>query len=230
MDTVGYFARDPKVFGVVGACLLGEDPAPLPGQPSLVTSEALFALLPSESMAALKPAIEQVRACCPTLAALQGELPSLEDAYWAFRYIQGREAWQAQGDFIERNGLALGPDVAARFAWSKAVTDEQYDQACALREGFAARWEALLGQRVLVLPTVPDIAPLLSAEEHEIEHTRQLSHHLLAISVLCRTPQVTLPLATKQGAPLGLSLMGPRGSDASLVELAVRIATRGAFA
>lgn len=224
MDTAGYFARDAKVFGLVGECLLGEDPAPLPDAPQLVSSEILFGLLPPASLDALAPAIARITACCGPLEKLEAELPSLTDAYWAFRYIQGREAWQAQGDFIEREGLVLGPDVAARFAWCKAVTDEQYHDACALRERFAAAWKEILGNRVLVLPTVPDIAPLLSARDEEIEETRRISHHLLAIAVLCRTPQVTMPLASKDGAPLGISLMGPAGSDLSLVKLAVKIA------
>ncbi|UZJ58707.1 amidase [Pseudomonas sp. KU26590] len=224
MDTAGYFTRDAALFGRVGECLLGEDPAPLGDAPSFVISDALFALLPEASREALAPAIAGIESLYGPLQQLQGELPSLTDAYWAFRYIQGREAWQAQGAFIEQNGLCLGPDVAARFAWSKAVTDAQYEQSCALRERFAATWTELLGDRVLVMPTVPDIAPLLSAKDEEIEQARQISHHLLAISVLCRTPQLSMPLAMKDGAPLGISLMGPRGSDLSLVKLAVRIA------
>jgi amidase len=224
MDTAGYFARDARVFGLVGECLLGEDSAPLDDTPELVICDALFALLPDASLDALAPAIARITNCCGPIGALQGELPSLTDAYWAFRYIQGREAWQAQGEFIEREGLALGPDVAQRFAWSKAVTDQQYSEACAVREQFAARWKSLLGNRVLVMPTVPDIAPLLTAKDEEIEETRRISHHLLAISVLCRTPQLNMPLGLKDGAPLGISLMGPAGSDLSLVKLAVKIA------
>ncbi|MDU8362166.1 amidase [Pseudomonas syringae group sp. J309-1] len=224
MDTAGYFAREAKVLGLVGECLLGEDSAPLPEAPKLVISEALFDLLPKASLNVLAPAIAHITACCGPLEKLDSELPSLTEAYWAFRYIQGREAWQAQGELIEREGLALGADVAARFAWSKAVTDEQYKDACALRERFAAHWKELLGDRVLVMPTVPDIAPLLSARDEEIEETRRISHHLLAISVLCRTPQLSMPLTMKDGAPLGISLMGPVGSDLSLVKLAVKIA------
>jgi amidase len=224
MDTAGYFTRDARLFGLVGECLLGEDSAPLPETPRLVISEALFAMLPEASQEALAPAIAHISACCGPLQTLQGEMPSLTDAYWAFRYIQGREAWLAQGEFIERNGLCLGPDVAARFAWSKAVTDEQYNNAWALRERFTASWKALLEDRVLVMPTVPDIAPLISARDEEIEETRRISHHLLAISVLCRTPQLSMPLVKKDGVPLGISLMGPAGSDLSLVKLAVRIA------
>jgi len=224
MDTAGYFTRNAKLFGLVGEVLLGEDTAPLPERPRLVISKELFAMLPLDSVAALAPALAQITAIAGPLEALEGELPSLKDAYWAFRYIQGREAWLEQGAFIEDNGLTLGPDVAARFAWAKAVTDQQYNDACALRKTFTAAWKTMLGDRVLVLPTVPDIAPLLSALDEEIEATRQLSHHLLAISVLCQTPQLTMPLIQKDGVPLGISLMGPRGSDLGLVKLAVRIA------
>jgi amidase len=227
MDTAGFFARDADVFARVGECLLGADPAPLPATPEIVISDELFALLPDASLQALAPAIAQIGDCCGPLVKLASEWPSLTDAYWAFRYIQGREAWQAQGELIERQGLVLGPDVAQRFAWSKAVTDEQYDNACQVRERFAAVWQHLLGNRVLVLPTVPDIAPLLSALDEEIEDARRISHHLLAIAVLCRLPQLSMPLASKEGAPLGISLMGPAGSDLSLVRLAQRIAGLG---
>jgi amidase len=227
MDTAGYFTRDARLFGRVGECLLGTDPAPLPAEPQVVIGEALFAMLRPAALDALAPALAQISRVVGELRPLQGELPSLDQAYWAFRYIQGREAWLAQGEFIERHGLALGPDVAARFAWSKAVTDQQYAEACALRETFTAAWEALLGNRVLVMPTVPDIAPLLTAQDEEIEEARRISHHLLAIAVLCRMPQLNMPLASKDGAPLGISLLGPRGSDLSLVKLAVRIAEQG---
>jgi len=37
-------------------------------------------------------------------------------------------------------------------------------------------------------------------------------------------PQQSLPLATRLGAPLGISLLGPPGSDRSLVFMAERIA------
>jgi amidase len=36
-------------------------------------------------------------------------------------------------------------------------------------------------------------------------------------------PQLSLPLATRLGAPLGISLLGPAGSDRSLVRLAQQI-------
>ena len=37
----------------------------------------------------------------------------------------------------------------------------------------------------------------------------------------------SLPLLKRNGAPMGLSLLGPRGSDLSLVALAQRLAAAG---
>ncbi|EHD20639.1 MULTISPECIES: amidase [Brenneria] len=226
MDTAGYFTRDADLFERVGECLLGEDDAPLPPQAQWVISHALFDLLPAASQQALRPALESIKDVAGELSPLSGELPALEEAYWAFRFIQGREAWLTQGEKITRYGFALGPDVAGRFAWGAGVTDEQYQNACRVRERFRDAWQALLGNRILVLPTVPDIAPLLDARDEDIEQTRQLSHHLLSIAVLCGIPQLNLPLTYKEGAPLGISLIGPRGSDLSLVRAAARVARR----
>jgi amidase len=46
---------------------------------------------------------------------------------------------------------------------------------------------------------------------------------LLCIAGLARLPQVTLPLAQLSGCPLGLSLIGARGTDAMLLALATAV-------
>ena len=50
---------------------------------------------------------------------------------------------------------------------------------------------------------------------------------MLCIAGLSRTPQLSLPLLKRNGAPMGLSLLGPRGSDLSLVALAQRLSAAG---
>ncbi len=97
-----------------------------------------------------------------------------------------------------------------RFLWGKAVTPAQYEAACQRREHVTHWWDALLGDAILVLPTVPDGAPLLTAQAEEIETTRRLSHDLLLISVMTRRPQVTLPVAQAGGLPLGISFRAAR--------------------
>ena len=87
---------------------------------------------------------------------------------------------------------------------------------------------AILGtDGVLVLPTMPDIAPLRSEPESALEDYRNRAIHMLCIAGLAGLPQLSLPMAGRDGAPLGISLLGPAGSDASLVRLAQSIASEG---
>jgi amidase len=49
---------------------------------------------------------------------------------------------------------------------------------------------------------------------------------LTCIAGLARLPQVTLLVASVDGCPVGLSLIGRRGSDRQLLSLVTRIAGR----
>jgi amidase len=150
--------------------------------------------------------------------------------YWAMRYIQSREAWTVDGPMIERYHPPLGPGVADRFEFAKAVTDGQVAESLAIRSAFRARFSALLGQdTVLILPTMPDVAPLLTESDEALNDYRNRALNLQCLSVLSGLPQVSIPLASRLGAPLGLSIMGPAGSDLSLVSLAQRIADAASF-
>ena len=77
---------------------------------------------------------------------------------------------------------------------------------------------------VLVLPTVHTIAPLRNTPPADLDDFRSRAMSLLCIAGLARLPQITLPLATFDGCPLGLSLVAARGNDTLLLELARRIA------
>ena len=71
----------------------------------------------------------------------------------------------------------------------------------------------------MVLPTMPNVAPLLKDSEDALEDYRNRAIRMLCISGLSGFPQVTLPLGNFQGAPLGISLLGPKGSDRSLISM-----------
>ncbi|MFN7432567.1 MAG: amidase, partial [Betaproteobacteria bacterium] len=59
--------------------------------------------------------------------------------------------------------------------------------------------------------------------EAELEDYRNIAIQMLCSAGLAGLPQVSLPLATRLGAPLGLSLLGPAGSDRSLVAMAEQL-------
>ena len=207
---------------------MAADSAPLPAQPRLLTPTDIWGLIAPAVLPAWDGALAKVKAAYGEAAPVTVALESFEAMYWAFRYIQGREAWMTDGAFIERYAPVLGPGVKERFAWSKEVTDEQVVNAHAFRTRFRQHLAAMLGSDgVLVMPTMPDVAPLRSTDEAALETYRNNAVQMLCMAGLSGFPQISLPLANRNGAPLGLSLLGPAGSDKSLIAMAQKIAAVG---
>ena len=235
LDTCGFFARDASTFARVADVLLGslqQDPAPLPGGtqpvPRLLWPSEVWALLAPEVAAAAGAAAEQVQAVLGRAAPVAVVRDSFEAMYWHFRHLQGREAWTTDGPLIERYAPPLGPGVAERFAFARQVSDAQVAAAQAFRLAYTAQLDDLLGtDGVLLMPTMPDVAPLRAAPDATLEDYRNRAIRMLCIAGFSRTPQLSLPLLRRDGAPMGLSLLGPRGSDRSLVALAERLAAAG---
>ena len=226
LDTCGYFARDVETFARVSAVLLGEDKTALPTNIRLLKPLDIWAMLDDDVATAQTAPLAQVEAALGKAAVTRVILDDEDTAYWGFRHIQGHEAWAVHGPFIERFCPPLGPGIAERFAWSKTVTDAQLAAANAYRERFTTHLTNLLGtDGVLVMPTVADIAPLIGESGERLESYRNRSIQMLCLAGLSGFPQISLPLGQRLGAPLGLSLLGPAGSDMSLVRLAQHIAS-----
>ena len=224
LDTCGWFARDVGTFARVGELLLGSDPAPLPAAVRLLWPQDVWAMLDAPVTEALAGAAARVQAVFGAAAPVQTVRESWDAMYWNFRYLQSREAWLTDGPLIERYAPPLGPGVAERFAWSRGVTDEQVNSARRFRQAFRAQLADLLGSDgVLVMPTMPDIAPLRSTSEASLEDYRNRAIRMLCLAALAGFPQLSMPLASRDGAPLRLSLLGPAGSDQSLIAMAARV-------
>lgn len=234
LDTCGWFAREPATFVRIAEVLLGADPKPLPRRIRLLKPRDVWALLAEPVRAAHAEGLARITAGLQSitggkrgvddLAAVDVAPDGIDGLYWAFRYIQGREAWNSDGDLIQRYQPPMGPDVAARFAWSRAVTDEQFAEATGLREKFRRQLAELLGDDgILVLPTMPDVAPLRDEGDAALETYRAQAVQMLCLAGLAGFPQLSLPLGRRLGAPLGVSLLGPAGSDLALARLAERI-------
>ncbi|SDY03403.1 amidase [Variovorax sp. YR634] len=224
-DTCGWFARDIGTFARVADVLLGADATPLPERVRLLRPDDVWALAVPAAIEALKGAADRVQGLLGAAKGTTVALESFDTMYWNFRYLQSREAWLTDGPLIERYAPPLGPGVAERFAWSREVTDAQVAAGRTFRTAFREHLAALLGtDSVLLMPTMPDIAPLRSDSEAALEDYRNRAIRMLCIAGLAGFPQLSMPLASRDGAPLGISLLGPAGSDRSLVALAQRLA------
>lgn len=223
-DTCGWFARDMGVFARAGDVLLGEDSAPLPEQPRTLVAADVLALLEPRVQAVFSQALDRLAGVIGTPQPVKTAAPSFDTLYWAFRHIQGYEAWQAHGENIRRHDFQLGPGVAERFAWSATITPQQMQQHSAVRASFREGFARLLGQDgVLLLPSAPDVAPLLTDSEQSLENYRNQAVRMLCLAGLSGFPQISLPLMRLDDAPFGLSLIAPPGSDRSLIRYAARL-------
>jgi amidase len=227
LDTFGWFASDIALYARVGEVLLGEDSHKGRLQRAL-RIEILddLALGPEEGAA--------YRVVAKTLSAFFGSssvLPSfsqdIDELYWSFRKIQGFEAWQCHGAWISAKDRHLGPGVKERFEFGSTIDEETALRERVRREAFRAELADLLGDEgVLILPTVPGAAPLKSASFDDMQAYRERAMRLLCLSSLSGFPQITLPLGRVFGAPFGISLLGPKGSDRQLIALARDILER----
>ena len=217
-DTVGWFARDAALLARVGDVLLGGRAA-TPGR-VLLAQDAFTLALPGATDA-LAPALARVTSLLgegePVTVSDEG-LPAWFDVC---RVLQYDDSWTAHRAWITRVRPTFGPQVGPRFA---AVAQVQPHEVAVMRErrtAIVARLDDLLAENaVLLLPTVPDIAPLLKLPPAETVAFRERALALLCIAGLGGLPQVNLPVGTLNGCPIGLSMVAARGNDEMLLDIA----------
>ena len=218
-DTAGWFARDAALLERVGRVLLGEERAGTPGR--VLVAQDAFDLAGKAVTQALQPALDKLGAVARETEAFTVAAEGLPQWFQVFRVLQGAEVWAQHGAWINRVKPDLGPGVKQRIEWTSTINARDVGPAKAKREEIARRMnDALAGNAVLALPTVPGIALLRNAPPAETEDFRGRAMSLLCIAGLARLPQVSLPLARLDGCPLGLSLVAARGGDMMLLALA----------
>lgn len=227
-DTAGWFARDAVLLERIGRVLLGDERLGDEGagkQGVALLAEDAFALLDSAAVAALQPALEKIKAVLGPLQNVTVSHEGLPQWFQAFRVLQGAEIHQQLGAWVARVQPNLGPGVRERMQWTATIPEADVASAQGVRDAVRRRMDELLKHHaVLVLPTVPDIAPLRGLPGAALDDFRARAMSLLCIAGLAELPQLSLPLATLQGCPLGISLIAARGNDGLLLALARRIA------
>jgi amidase len=220
-DVCGWFARDSDVFARVGRVLLADHAPVAPPQRLLVATDA-FAMVDQRVRDTLYAAVARVSAIVGVTRDIVVSVEGLQEWLEIFRVIQAFEIWTNHGPWIQETQPTFGSGIRERFAWAATVTPEQAAAARHKRAQIMARLQGLIAaDTILCLPTSPRIAPFKNTAADLIEVTyRHQAMCLLCVAGLGGLPQVSLPLAMLDGLPLGLSLVGPRGADAMLLELA----------
>jgi amidase len=219
-DTVGWFARDAEIFARVCETVFGATiPTTLPDR--LIVTTDTFAFADPEVAAALEPMVAR-------LASVIGDrreriLAPQGLSVWqaAQRILQQSEAWQTFQPWIDAISPRFAFHVARGLTIGSMITDAERTRAALMREEARGRLRSLLPPgTILCLPTTPFPAPKRGLSISQLAFPRERISSLTCLGGLTGSPQVNLPGALVGTAPVGLSIVGARGSDLELAAVA----------
>lgn len=215
-DTLGWFARDPEILYEVGKSLLKKEPHPNSQAIEIIIPKQTWEIIPEKLRIQAMTRVQEIFA---NNNVVSQDFPALNLQSWAntFQIIQASEIWQEHGEWAARHFENLGPGIKDRFLFASKIDSSLVLQAIDARKKIQDLLNSILDNKFLLIPTVADIAPLLSSTNSQLEEFRQKSFQLLCIAGLGELPQISLPALSSAEGALGLSLIGPKDSDMELL-------------
>ncbi len=189
----------------------------------MVVCDALLALAGDDVRAAVESFLAGLERSGSLPSPTRVELPDVDDLFETFRTVQAVEAWAVHGEWVRAHQGALGDDIAARFAWASGFGEREAAAARAALRTARASLDAALSGRTLLLPSASSAAPPRDADRAQNEATRAATLRLTCIAGILGAPAVSAPLLRVSGGPVGLCLVGPRGSDLALIDAAAAL-------
>lgn len=226
-STVAFFANKLTVLEKVVTELLASNVSEQLPINTIYLLEDAFSIANSEINLALEGPIEQLRKIehikvVPIkLSAIIGEQISLE--FWQeniFSVLQCVEIWNAVGAWIEAHRPEMGPRVQDAMNHFKQFDRLALNHALSLREKmFLKVAQFTKPGDLFCFPTVPMIAPLKGAlddpETCMDYYKRTMS--ITSFSGVASLPEISVPIAKIQDAPLGLSFAAAHRQDEFLL-------------
>lgn len=223
-DTAGWLARDPAVFRKVSEVIF-EEPMPSALPTLLIVATDAFAIATAAVSAALRPMVARLG----RLMELKEEVmapPGIAAWSRAQRTLQRYEAWTTFQKWIDRDDPRFAFSVARNLALAALTSQEERNWAAQVRREARARMVQLLPPGVILcLPTTPFPAPKRGLPLSTLDPMKDLILSLCSHGGLTGVPQISLPGATAEELPVGLSIVGGHGSDMALVAVAHALAS-----
>ncbi len=222
-DTATWLADDGATFERVAEVLLPASD----WQPTRVLGPAdAWSMADAEFQAPLAVAMTQLSALLDA-DAQRGDVAAGDSLVrWRTNYTtsSAHQAWQAHGAWITAHRPVFGDAIAGRWAMASRISDDDAARAQTEIQAIRQRVREWLGDDgVALLPSAASVAPRRDADPAEVDAVRLRTMAITCIAGTAGLPQVSLPWPRTTEAPIGLSLLGPPGSDRALVRLARRL-------
>ncbi len=219
-DTTGWFARDGATFARVSGVMMGEViPDALPTR--LIIAVDAFGFADAAVAEALRPMVARLGTLIGDVREEVMATPGLSVWSRAQRTLQPVEAWQTFKPWVERDNPRMAFNVARGLVTGSMISEADCGWAELMRQEARGRMAYLLPPgTILCLPTTPFPAPMKGLPLPVLGPLRDRISCLCSHGGLTGVPQVSIPGAAVDGLPVGLSIVGARGSDASLVAVA----------
>jgi amidase len=218
-DTIGWLTRSPAVLRAAAASTLDDASQQEVEEKFVISTDLLFAAEPA-MQGALVDAVGRLEADGLIGEVAVVDLGDTSGFFPAFRTVQAAEAWRRHGEWITAHPGVLAADVASRFEAAAAISDEQEAEAREVLAAARTQLDDALAGRILLLPSTSSTAPSLTADPDEIDATRAATLALTCFAGIGGYPALSVPLLEVDGAPAGLCLVGPRGTDLALIDIA----------
>ena len=222
-DTCGWFARDAATFARVADVLLGAAERPALPTRLLLATDA-FGFADEAVAAALRPLVDRLAGLIGACEEVTLAPPGLSVWQRAQRVLQGSEAWATFQPWLDGYNPRLAFNVARGLVQGSMFTDAERGAAELMRQEARARLRHLLPPgTILCLPTTPFPAPPKGLPLAGLNPLRERIACLTSQGGLTGVPQLSIPGATVDGLPVGLSIIGGRGTDSVLVRTALAL-------
>ena len=135
-----------------------------------------------------------------------------------FRVMQGYEIKLNILPWIEKYDPKISTEINSRLKMAKIITKNMYDDAINLRKEFISELDQNLPvESILIFPTIPFSAPIKGQSDDNLSELRKKVMEFTCIGGLSSRPQISIPKFKGSTGPIGLSVLGNKNADETML-------------
>lgn len=228
LDSIGSIANSVECCAILDQVLRGEKisslhTASLSGLRVGVPANYMLDNLDNDVATAFSHALKQLSASGAVISKVHFKSLSRLEEMISNGGIVAAEAYAWHRDLLTKQASLYDPLIRKRIEAGKNITKLEYEKLLLKREELSLLFADESSEfDVLAMPTVPIVAPAIMtlADEDEYYRINKLLLRNTSPANMFGSGAISLPIHSKEEAPVGLMLMGHRNADRRLFEIA----------